>query len=75
MSERLSAEVSGCTVSYNSGQETKDALFDKMLKWFMDQESFSGECIQQSDGPQVDGPVLLSEIADDIFQFDANYDF
>lgn len=67
--------MSDGTVWYNSCQETKDALYDKVLKWFLNQESFSGECIMQSDGPQIDGPVLLSEIADDIFQFDTEYDY
>ena len=62
------------TVTYNDDQITRDAVFDKLLEWFVEQESFSGESIMQSDGPQIDGPVLLSDIADDLFEFQVNYD-
>ena len=73
MGEQLCSNTSDGKVWYNSCQETKDALYEKVLKWFLDQETFSGECIQQSDSSQIDGVTLLGEIADDIFQFDANY--
>lgn len=57
-------------VRYNCDQKTKDMLFDKMLQWYIDQDVFNGESIMQSDGPLIDGPDLLSEIAEDVFDFD-----
>ncbi len=61
------------TVTYNDDQATKDALFEKLLNWFFEQETFSGESIMQSDGPLLESPVLLSDIADDILQFDVTW--
>ena len=56
-------------VKYNDDQITRDAVFDKILEWFINQEVFSGECLMQSDAPIIDSPDLLSDIADDLFEF------
>lgn len=61
------------TVEYKSDQETKDALFDAVIAFFKEHQSFTGESIMQSDGPQIDAPVLLSNLADDILKFEVTY--
>lgn len=69
-SDRSVRKISDGVVRYNCDQRTKDMLFDKMLQWFIEQESFNGESIMQSDSLLIDGPDLLSEIAEDVFDFD-----
>ena len=67
-------KISDGTVTYKDDQTTKDAVFEKVLAWFLEQETFSGECIMQSDAPQLTAPELLSDLADDIFKFNTTYD-
>lgn len=69
--ERDVKKISDGVVRYNCDQKTKDILYDKILEWFMDREIFNNESIVQSDISLLDGPDLLSEIAEDIFEFDA----
>lgn len=67
-------KIDGATVSYNDDQQTKDAVFEKLLAWFFEQESFFGESIIQNDSPTLGAPVLLSDIADDILQFNIDWE-
>lgn len=67
-------QVDGGYVTYNDDQSTRDMLFDKMLKWYIERNVFNGESIMQSDGPLMDGPDLLVEIAEDIFEFDPTWE-
>lgn len=69
--ERDVKKISDGVVRYNCDHKTKELLYDKILKWFMDREIFNGESIMQSDIPLLDGSDLLSEIAEDVFEFDA----
>lgn len=62
------------TVTYKDDQATKDAVFEKLLAWFFKHQAFSGESIMQTDAPQIEAPVLLSDIAEDIIQFDDTWD-
>lgn len=62
------------TVTYKDSQTTRDAVFTKVLAWFLDQEIFCGESIMQNDATQLTAPELLSEIADDVLQFDVMWD-
>ena len=64
------AETSDCVVTFPDDQATKDAVFERVVKFFLDHEVFSGESVMQCDAPQVEAPVLLSEIADDVLCFD-----
>lgn len=66
-------ETDDCKVTFNSGPETKEAVFNKIIEWFKEYQSFSGECICQSDDPQIYAPQLLGEIADEILKFEVEY--
>jgi len=57
------------TVEFDDSQAAKEAVFNKILEFFIESESFCGESIMQSDYPLIYAPTLLSEIADDILKF------
>ncbi len=52
---------------YHDDQATRDAVFEKVLQFFIDQQSFSGESVFQHDGVAIDSPVMLGELADNVF--------
>jgi len=54
------------TVTFKTDQATRDAVFEKVVAFFLEQESFSGEALQQNDDPQIAAPGLLGEIADQL---------
>jgi len=45
------------------------AIYDKIIKYFIDHEAFSGETIMQDDDCIIDAPEVLADIADNIFKF------
>ena len=60
-------------VNYKSDTETKEKLFQACLKFFIKHETFNGESICQSDGPIIDAPNFLSNLADEIFRFETHW--
>ncbi|MEO6305111.1 MAG: hypothetical protein ABIP51_18275 [Bacteroidia bacterium] len=56
-------------VSFEETAELKEQVYQKVLEWFIEQGHFSGEGIMQADDPIINAPVLLSDIADDLFKF------
>jgi hypothetical protein len=69
--QKTVAKISDGVVRYNCNQKAKDLLYETMLQWFIEQETFSGESIMQSDAPLIEAPELLCKIAEEIFEFDA----
>lgn len=72
--EKVKSRYGNHTISYDDSQEAKDKLYNMMLNFFKTHEVYNGESIQQCDVPQINSPELLSEIADEIFKFDAKWD-
>lgn len=66
-------ETDDCVVKFDDNREVRDKVFEAVVKFFVEHEVFCGESIMQCDAPQIDGPELLSEIADDIIKFDVEY--
>jgi len=56
-------------VTYDDSQETRNAVFNRVIDWYFMHGSFSGESIVQSDDPSIDAPNILAQIADDIIKF------
>ena len=57
-------------VTYKDDVATRNAVYEKVLAFFMEQECFSGECCYQCDNVQLESPDLLAELAEEIFEFD-----
>lgn len=62
-------ETDDYIVKYPCDSAVKDAVFNRVIKFFIDHETFNAECIMQKDSPQIEAPSLLAEIADDIIKF------
>ena len=62
------------TITFEETEELKQQVYDQVLNFFLEVDAFCGETIMQSDTPQIEAPVFLSDIADDIFKFDVEYD-
>jgi hypothetical protein len=63
-------ETEDFIVKYKDDPATKEAVFEMVVKFFIEHEVFSGDSIMQCDAPQIDGPELLCELAERI-GFDA----
>lgn len=66
-------EANEYTLSYQDSEKVRDAVYQAVLDWFVKHESFSGESIMQMDDPIIDAPVLLSNIADNIMDFEVDW--
>jgi len=60
-------------VKFDDSIQTKCEVFDQLIKYFKQHDVWSGESIEQKDGAILDAPLVLSEIADDIIQFQMRY--
>ena len=66
-------ETKNCIVTFPDDQATRDAVFELVVKFFLDHETFSGESAMQCDAPQIDAPQLLCDLVDDILKFKVDY--
>ncbi len=62
-------ETPDAVVTFKDDEATKQAVFDRVMAFFKEHESFCGESICQCDGPIIDAPNVLADIADDILCF------
>jgi hypothetical protein len=63
-------ETKDAVVTYRCDQATKDAVFERLVKFFANHEAFSGEAICQCDAPQIDSIQTMAEIADNLMGFE-----
>lgn len=61
------------TVTYKDTKEIRDLVFERVMAFFIEHNSFNGESIYQCDGPLIDAPSVLSDIAEDIIKFKTKY--
>lgn len=66
-------ETEDYIVRFNDNKDIRDRVFDAVIKWCFDYGLFSGECIHQCDSGQIESPILLSDIVDNIIKFDVEY--
>lgn len=57
-------------IKFDASQEIKDKVFSRLIEFYLEHESFSGESIQQSDRPLIDAQYVLSDLADGVICFD-----
>lgn len=58
------------TVSYKDTPEVRDRVFERVLKYYKDNNAGSGETIHQDDNCIINAPLVLSDIADDILEME-----
>ena len=57
-------------VSYDDSDEVKNAVFERVMAYFIEHQAFHGESIHQMDNTIIDAPSVMSDICDDIIKFD-----
>jgi hypothetical protein len=62
------------SISFNDSSEIHEKVFAKLLEWHIKMQAFNGESIMQCDETQLTASELLSDIADDIIQFEVEYE-
>lgn len=62
-------EFGDFSVTYNETQEIKDAVFERVVNFLKEVQSFSGECIAQNDDAIINSHYIFCEIADEIIKF------
>jgi len=70
---RKTEETEEYTLSFNNDQKTKDLLYDAIMEFFAEHNTYSGEAICQDDNISSEAPELLAKIADRILKFEVNY--
>lgn len=63
----------GYSVDYECSDEVKDAVFERVVQYFIEHEVFHGESIHQMDNPTIDAPNVMSDICDNIIKFEVAY--
>lgn len=61
------------TLTYDDSQDAKDRVFERMLKFFVESELFNGESLQQCDTTHIEGPEVLSDVAEEGFKFQTEW--
>lgn len=69
----VSVAKDGYTVSYQKTPELIEAVFNKVMAYYHKYGAYHGECIMQSDNPQIEAAPLLADIADDLIKFEIKY--
>ena len=67
-------ELDTCYVEYEDSQEVRDKVFERVMKYFKENNAYIGEVIHQDDDCIIEAPSVLSDIADDIMCFKYTYE-
>jgi hypothetical protein len=60
-------------VTFYDSPEMAKRVYEHVLAWFHEHGCYHGESIMQCDAPQLTAAVMLSELADDVINFDVEY--
>lgn len=60
-------------VTIDDSQEVKDAIFERLIKFGLQHDAWTGESIFQSDEPNIDSVSVMCEIFDDIMKSDITW--
>ncbi len=63
-------------VEYKDDYDTKNAVFNALIAWYMKHKTFDFESIMlQDENSQLEAPYILANIADKIIKFDVKYKY
>lgn len=63
-----------CTVEFDTSDKIKEEVFQAVIDWFLEHDSYCSESIMQSDDTLMDSPVLMSQLADGVIKFNVDWD-
>jgi len=66
-------ETEDFIVTFDDSDKTKEEVFEAVVKFFKDNESFNGESVMQCDEPIINAPYAFADIADSIIKFKVEY--
>ncbi len=66
-------ETEDYVIQYLDDKETKEKVFNAVIEWCKKYELFSGESIAQTDDGNIEAPILMCDIVDDIIQFETEW--
>ncbi len=61
------------SVKFDLTEQVKDAVFKRVMDYFITHKSFFGESIHQRDDTIIDAPTVMSDICDNILKFEVTY--
>ena len=68
--DETTIKIDDYEVTFQSGEVTKQKVFDRVIKFCVDNRGFWGESIMQCDNSQINAPEVLAELTDDVLKFD-----
>lgn len=63
-------ETKQLRVTYKDDAATKEAVFQRVLAYFVQHNAFCGDSIHQRDATVIGAPEVLADIADELMGFD-----
>ncbi len=69
----VTKKIDDMIITYRNDKETRNAVFEKIIAWFIKMRCFDGEDVQQRDESNLNAPILLGDLADDIIEFNVDY--
>ncbi len=66
-------DLDDSTLTYPDDDQTKQAVFDCVIRYFRKLDMYSGESIGQSDEGYIQGVEMLCELADEVIKFEHEY--
>lgn len=60
-------------IRYNDGPVIREKVMKRLFDYYNSHQSYCGECICQSDNPQMDAPFVLADIVDDILEVEVDW--
>lgn len=61
------------SVSYEDSPEIHKQAFDKLIEWYLEHKLFHGESICQCDTGNIESVTVVSNIADEVINFETHY--
>lgn len=71
--ETKTIETKDSIITFNADEATKQAVFDRVLAYYVAHDQFFGEGIHQCDETIIDAPNVMSDIADNVLKFQVEW--
>lgn len=72
---KITIQKDGYKIIHEYSIEVKNKVFNRLMEYFNKYEAYDGETIHQSDEPNLGAIIVLSDIADDLFEYEEDDDY